>query len=218
MNKRLDPTDTDVKRISDVVVGGVISSVGGVEENLQRFEGGRFSGGGTLLAESAQRLAQDRHCPTGIEDLFRCQKLRRLASIALLGLFGIQVNKFLVSSSSEAPDTAEFVRDVILERGEEKRPEFTFDPIDTGKCMVPEEVQKKTLRQILSVFRRMAAAPSENVERIPIKLAQLGQSGLCALCLTLRCSHDDRPTRRVKACRALDARTMVAFHAEVPSQ
>ena len=37
-----------------------------------------------------------------------------------------------------------------------------------------DHVQEKTLGQVLGVIRRMAAAPSENVERIPIELAQLG--------------------------------------------
>src|SRR5271165_5543197 len=60
----------------------------------------------------------------------------------------------------------------------------------------------------------MPAAPSKNVERIPIEPAQFGQSELPTLRLTLRSPHDDRPARGVKARRALRRRTMVAFHKE----
>ena len=76
-------------------------------------------------------------------------------------------------------------------------------------------VQEKTLSQVLGVIRRIPAAPSEYVERIPIEPAQLGQSGLPTLRLTLRRPHDDRPARGVKARRALHWRTIFAFHEEV---
>ena len=78
-----------------------------------------------------------------------------------------------------------------------------------------QQVQEKTLGQVLGVIRRMPAAPSENVERVPIEPAQLGQSGLPPLRLTLCRAHDDRPARGVKARRALHWRTIVAFHEEV---
>jgi hypothetical protein len=63
---------------------------------------------------------------------------------------------------------------VVLERGEQERPEFTFEPVKAGKRPVFQQVQEKTLGQVLSVIRRMPAAPSENIEWIPIEPAQLG--------------------------------------------
>ena len=123
--------------------------------------------------------------------------------------------EFLVSSSSKAAGTVDRIRDVVLERGEQERAEFTFEPVNAAKRPVFQQVQEKTLRQVLGVIRRMPAAPSENVEWIPIEPAQLGQSGLPSLRLTLRRPHDDRPARGVKARRALRRRTMVAFHEEL---
>ena len=162
-----------------------------------------------------QRFSQDRHRPPGIEDFFCCQKLDRLASIAFFGVFRIQLYEFLVSSSFQAACTVERIREVVLEGGEQERPEFTFEPVNAAKCPVFQQVQEKTLSQVLGVIRRMSAAPSENVEWIPIEPAQLGQSGLPSLRLTLRRPHDDRPARGVKARRAFHWRTMVAFHEEV---
>jgi len=66
------------------------------------------------------------------------------------------------------------IREVILERGEQERPEFTFEPVNAGKRPVLHHVQEKTLGQVLGIVRRMPAASSENVERIPIEPAQLG--------------------------------------------
>ena len=66
------------------------------------------------------------------------------------------------------------IREVVLERGEQERPEFTFEPVNAGKRPMFDHVQEKTLGQILGVIRRMAAAPSEDVERIPIEPAQFG--------------------------------------------
>ena len=121
-----------------------------------------------------QRFSQDRHRPPGIEDFFCRQKLDRLESIAFFGLFCIQLYKFLVSSSFKAAGTVGRIREVVLERGEQERPEFTFEPVNARKRPVFDHVQEKALGQVLGVIRRMSAAPSENVERIPIEPAQLG--------------------------------------------
>ena len=121
-----------------------------------------------------QRFSQDRHRPPGIEDFFCCQRLDRLESIAFFGVFCIQVYEFLVSSSFEAAGTVDRIREVVLERGEQERPEFTFEPVNARKRPVFQQVQEKTLGQVLGVVRRMPAAPSENVEWIPIEPAQLG--------------------------------------------
>ncbi len=78
-----------------------------------------------------------------------------------------------------------------------------------------QQVQEKTLYRLLSVIRRMSAEPSEEVERIPIKSAQLAQSGLPPLGLALHRLHDDRPVGAMRTYRALRWRTMVAFHKEL---
>jgi len=66
------------------------------------------------------------------------------------------------------------IREVVLERGEQERPKFTFEPVNARKRPAFDHVQEKRLGQILSVIWRMPAAPSEDVEWIPIKPAQLG--------------------------------------------
>ena len=66
------------------------------------------------------------------------------------------------------------VRDVVLERGEQERPEFTFEPVNARERPVFQQVQEKTLGQVLGVVPRMSATPSEYVEWIPVKPAQFG--------------------------------------------
>ena len=44
-----------------------------------------------------------------------------------------QMHEFLVSSSFEAAGMVDRIREVILERGEQERPEFTFEPVKAGK-------------------------------------------------------------------------------------
>jgi hypothetical protein len=84
------------------------------------------------------------------------------------------VYEFLVSSSFKAALTVDRIREVVLERGQQERPEFAFEPVNAGKRPVFQQVQEKTLGQILGVIWGMPAAPSENVERIPIEPAQFG--------------------------------------------
>jgi hypothetical protein len=52
--------------------------------------------------------------------------------------------------------------------------ELPFEAVNARKRPVFQQVHKKTLCQVLGVVRRMPAEPSEDVERIPIKPAQLG--------------------------------------------
>ena len=86
-----------------------------------------------LLTKLLQRFSQNCDRPPGIEDFLCCQRLDRLKSIALFGVFCIKLYKFLVSSSFETAGTIGRIRDVVLERGEQKRPEFTFEPVNARK-------------------------------------------------------------------------------------
>jgi hypothetical protein len=52
--------------------------------------------------------------------------------MAFFGLFCIQLYKFLVSSSFKAAGAVSRVREVVLERGEQERPEFTLEPVNAG--------------------------------------------------------------------------------------
>jgi hypothetical protein len=106
--------------------------------------------------------------------------------------------------------------EVILERGEQERPELTNGPVNAAKRPMLQQVAEKTLSQVVSVIRRMPAAAGENVEWI--EPAQLGQSPLPPLRLIRQLPdrpHDDHPARGVKARRALRQRTVVAFHEEI---
>jgi hypothetical protein len=92
-----------------------------------------------------QRFSQYRHRPPGIEDFFCCQKLDRLESIAFFGAFCIQLYEFLVSSSLKAASTVDRIREVVSERGEHERPEFTFEPVNAGKRPVFQQGAGKNL-------------------------------------------------------------------------
>jgi hypothetical protein len=49
--------------------------------------------------------------------------------------------------------------------------EFPFELVNAGKRPVFQQVQEKTLGQVLGVVWRISASPSEKVEWIPIELA-----------------------------------------------
>jgi hypothetical protein len=104
---------------------------------------------------------------------------------------------------------------VILKRGEQKTTELTLEPVDMGKGAVLQQVEEKTLGEVLGVFGRISTTSGKDVERIPIESAQFGQSRLPPFRLAFRRPHDDRPARSMKARRTLRWRTMVAFHDEV---
>jgi hypothetical protein len=65
------------------------------------------------------------------------------------------------------------IREVVLERSQQKRPELAFEPVDAGERSVFQQVQEKTLGQVLGVFRRVPAVAGEHIEWIPISATQL---------------------------------------------
>src|SRR5260370_36628118 len=108
-------------------------------------------------------------------EFFWCNKKPGwLEPIAFFGVFCIQVYEFLVSSSFKAAGTVSHIREVVLERGEQERPEFTFESVNSRKRPVFYHVQEKTLGQVPGVIGRIPAAPSEHVDRIPIDPPQPG--------------------------------------------
>src|SRR4029077_14959968 len=129
--------------------------------------------GSILLAQSAQRFCQERHRPSGIKHFFCSQKFDRLHLVPFCSVVCVQLYEFLASSSFKAPGTVGRVRKVVLERGEQKRSEFSFEPVDVGECPLLQQVQEKTLGQVLGVIRRVPAASSEHVEWIPVIAAQI---------------------------------------------
>jgi hypothetical protein len=84
------------------------------------------------------------------------------------------VYEFFVSFSFKAARAVELIREEVLQRGEQERSEIPFEPVNTRKRPVFQQVQEETFYQVLGIVRRTPAEPSEDVERIPIKPAQLG--------------------------------------------
>ena len=93
--------------------------------------------------------------------IFLLSKTLPARADSVLCLFCIQVYKFLASSSFEAACTVDRIREVVLERGQQERPKFAFEPVNAGKRPAFQQVQEKTLGQILGVIRGMPPAPSE---------------------------------------------------------
>jgi hypothetical protein len=139
-----------------------------------------------------------------------------LQPIAFFGLFRIELYEFFASAPFYATRAINLVREMVLEGCEQKRAELSFEPVDTRKRPLFQQMEEKALGQVLGIIRGMPAAASEHIERIPISATQLTQGELSPWRLALRRVHDDRPARGVKARRTLRRWTMLAFHDKSP--
>ena len=69
----------------------------------------------------------------------------------------------------------------ILQRGQQKRAEFTLRPLRTGVNLVLDEMGEESLGQVLRVVDRVAAAADESIQGCPVGPAKLGRGGLGGL-------------------------------------
>ena len=68
-----------------------------------------------------------------------------LELIAVFGILGIERNKFHLAASLQAACAVYLLREVILDRCEQKRSEFAFKRIDLSQSLVIKQVQKEAL-------------------------------------------------------------------------
>ena len=65
----------------------------------------------------------------------------------------------------------------MLEGAQQKGAKAAAVRISDVEHVLPQQVQKEALDQVLGVLRAMAALPQEGIERIPVSAAQLFQGG-----------------------------------------
>ena len=71
-----------------------------------------------------------------------------------------QRNEFTVSTSFGAARAVEFIREIALQRSEQERPELPFEPVNARKRPMLQQVQEKTLYQVLGARRRNPSEPN----------------------------------------------------------
>jgi hypothetical protein len=91
----------------------------------------------------------------------------------LFDLLFMQRQQTLSAAALKRPFAIGSIRQEISQRGQQKRTEPAFLPIDALVDFVFDQVGKKALREILRVVHGVSAAAHETVERRPIGLAKL---------------------------------------------
>ena len=72
--------------------------------------------------------------------------------VAFFGLFRIQLNEFFASSPFKAMGTVKRIGEVVLERGEQERPELPLESIHTRKRALLQQMEEKPLSPICAAL------------------------------------------------------------------
>ena len=90
------------------------------------------------------------------------------------------------------------IGDEMFQRAQKKRTESAFLTIGSSITAIPNEHDKKPLRQILRVFRADALAPQEKIKGPPINAAQIRERlpGRIGRLLRIASSDHHRPASR----------------------
>jgi predicted Zn-ribbon and HTH transcriptional regulator len=75
--------------------------------------------------------------------------------------------------------------------------------------LVFEQMQKKALREILRIVRRVPTIPNKRVNRVPVQPAKLGQCGFGTRRLTLSRKQHHAPPSGAKSASGIRWRMMV---------
>jgi hypothetical protein len=111
----------------------------------------------------------------------------------------IQRKNFAISPAFLAAGALGFVREIILEGAQQKRPEPPAFRFRATCCVVFEEVEKKSLGQILGVGLGKTAAMEIGKKRLPIVAAEFFES-VATLRDGFSGGPDAAPSRRGKEC------------------
>src|SRR5260370_34900988 len=135
----------------------------GAQVTFQNFERRGFILGGPFLLQTLHRFSENGYRPPGIKNLLGRQIFERLESISIFSIFSVQKNKFLGAASLEGTRPITFRCQKILERSKQERSKPSLHRMNLMKSSVFQEMQKKTLRNILSIVGGISAPPCKCV-------------------------------------------------------
>jgi len=87
----------------------------------------------------------------------------------MLGFFEVDADKRPTSFKTARP--IRFICKVVLQRRQQKGTKLALRSINRTQRPILDQVEKKTLNQILRIFGRIPPVAYKSVERVPVKSA-----------------------------------------------
>jgi hypothetical protein len=100
------------------------------------------------------------------------QLIRWFDAITAFRVCHIQRKQLMTSSSLDRIVAPVCNRKEVIEQSKQERSKFPFSNVDLCQCFMLDQVQKKTLGQILGVLWPVSAPADMRIEWVPIDLAE----------------------------------------------
>ncbi len=206
------PMQSDLRRIrSEVQPESVKLRIGFPREiAVQLLEQLLFALGFMFAPQPLQRRIHQRASPTAVKNHERLEICR--------GVFGIEFLRNATVPGDHLVRAAPLLRIAffllvpaeIVECGEQERPEFSLLAIKIFQGVLFEEMNEKTLGQILSVMRSFASPAHKRIKRKPIRAAEPLQRERDFRAIRAAGAENQAPLRSWK-CAVLSAVGSIAF-------
>ena len=193
MHRHLDRADGQIELRGDWRVGrpfGVALQVR--PEQIKQF---RFAREGEFVPQPAASAFQRGQRPTPVELAVWRTLLACFEREALLGILRIQRNDFLPAAALERLRVAIDVMEKVVERREQERAEAPAPGIGEFNRVAREQFGEESLGQVASVFGIVPAPANVSIERIPVSLAESGESRVGCGRVLVASRDDDAPMR-----------------------
>lgn len=158
----------------------VTGAGGGVEERLERSEGGATTGGALLGLEAAHGLTEERDGPRQLVG-FAGVELRVIdGGVFALGVEAGEIDEGEVAAAFLRVGVGSLVTDKLAERADEVAAKTAALRIGAVKKIAGEQVREEGLRGVLGIGGRVAAATQIAVNGRPVDAAECFECGTAA--------------------------------------
>jgi hypothetical protein len=113
--------------------------------------------------------------PLAVEEPLGIRRVRRVEVEAFVRVLPVQREMFRAAPALLGLRAVPFVGEEVLQRGEQEGAELAAFGGEAFEVVLLQKAGEERLHEILRVLLRLPLPAHEGVERIPIRLAQLGQ-------------------------------------------
>jgi hypothetical protein len=169
------------------------------QHRSQALEDDPLSLGPVLLAELVRRATDQRQGPVAEEELLGRLRIGGLETVLTIGVLVVDRKHGASATALEGALASFFVGQEVLDRSQQVAAKPAVHRIRAADVPLFEQAREEALSQVAGVFRVVARAADESVDRVPVGFAECGEGFVGGSGIRAHGGVDDAPAGGAKA-------------------